>query len=60
MIVSEKEFVEISRMGNKYIKHTIKAVQYPEIIRIQDMLNCENQIWEEISENDYMEINRLL
>ena len=55
-IISEKEFEEISSLGNKYVKHSIVAKQYPELLRIQDMLNCEENIWEIIEENEYFKI----
>ena len=31
-IISEKEFEEISSLGNKYVKHSIVAKQYPEML----------------------------
>ena len=31
-IISEKEFEEISSLGNKYVKHSIVAEQYPEML----------------------------
>lgn len=38
-ILDERNFVEIQLMGSKKITHTIKAVQYPEILRIKEMLD---------------------
>ncbi len=55
-IISEKEFEEISSLGSNYVKHSIVAKQYPELLRIQDMLNCEENIWEIIEENEYFKI----
>ena len=55
-IISEKEFVELSLFGNRFVKHLIKAKQYPEMLRIKDMLNCEEGIWEIIEENEYLKI----
>jgi hypothetical protein len=40
-IFSDKEFVELSWIGNKMIRYEIKATQYPELLRIMDMLACE-------------------
>lgn len=56
-IISEKEFEEIIIMGSKCIKHQIKATQYPEMLRIQDMLKCEDGVWEVINEGTYSEKN---
>jgi hypothetical protein len=53
-IISEKEFEEISSLGNKYVKHSIVAEQYPEMLRIQDMLNCEGGTWEVVEETVYL------
>lgn len=52
-LISENSFEEISFIGTKGFLHEIEAKQYPEYLRIQDMLNCENDIWEVISEGDY-------
>jgi hypothetical protein len=52
-IVSEREFEELSFVGSQLFHLTIKADQYPEYMRIQDMLNCEGGAWEEISAETY-------
>ena len=56
-IISEKKFEEIVIMGSKTIKHTIVAKQYPEILRIHDMLNCEGDAWEVVNKEIYDNIN---
>lgn len=53
-LISENRFEEISFIGTKGFLHEIEAKQYPEYLRIQDMLNCENETWVEISEPEYM------
>ncbi len=40
-IESERSFTEFQLMGTKVWQHKVEATQYPEIIRIQDMLNLE-------------------
>ena len=40
-ITSEREFEEKQRMGSKTITYKTKATQYPDLLRIQDMLNFE-------------------
>ncbi len=37
-IISMDEFIEIQFLGDKKIQFTIKAVQYPEKLKILDML----------------------
>jgi hypothetical protein len=54
-IISEKEFVELSLFGNKFVKHSIEAKQYPEMLRIKDMLNCEEGTWEVLEEMVYLQ-----
>lgn len=39
-IDSSDEFTELTLMGNRKIIHTVKAIQYPEKLRIIDMLKC--------------------
>lgn len=53
-IISEKEFEELSLLGNKFVKHSIEAKQYPEILRIMDMLNCEGGVWEIVEQTLYL------
>jgi hypothetical protein len=52
-IISEQEFEEISFVGKKTFVVRIIAHQYPEYIRIQDMLHCVGGAWEIISEEMY-------
>ena len=52
-IINENSFEEISFIGEKAFLYQIKADQYPEFLRIQDMLNCLDDIWEEIDEESY-------
>lgn len=39
-IVDERHFTEKQRIGKQVFTISIEANQYPEIIRIQEMLNC--------------------
>ena len=52
-ILSEKEFEELNFIGSKYQVRIIEADQYPEMVRIQDMLNCKEEAWVAISSEDY-------
>lgn len=40
-IVSHTECIELSWIGEKAMRYTINAVQYPEKLRIMDMIACE-------------------
>lgn len=40
-ILSDKEFIELSWIGSRMIRYTVTATQYPEMLRIMDMLECE-------------------
>lgn len=40
-IIDSRTFEEIQLIGTKIKKYTIEATQYPEMVRIMDMLNCE-------------------
>lgn len=54
-IISEKEFEELAVMGKKYIDHWVRAEQYPEMLRIQDMLNNEGGLWEVLTEETFVD-----
>jgi hypothetical protein len=38
-IVSEESFIELQKIGSKTRRHTIIAQQFPEKLRIQDMIS---------------------
>jgi hypothetical protein len=52
-LITENSFEEITFIGTKGYKYDIEAKQYPEFLRIQDMLNCKDGAWVEISEGEY-------
>lgn len=41
IIETERKFIEIQLIGNHHIVHTIIAEQYPEILRIKEMLSMQ-------------------
>lgn len=53
-IESDKRFIEISKVGSQTQKHIVEANQYPEMLRIQDMLSCLDNRWELITEKEYL------
>ena len=40
-ILSDRKFIEIQLMGSKAFLYEFDAIQYPEILKIQDMLSLE-------------------
>lgn len=52
-IISENRFEEVTFIGSKGFLHEIEAKQYPEYLRIQDMLDCKDEIWIIITEAQY-------
>lgn len=40
-IENDRLFLEKQILGSKVLRYTIEAKQYPEMLRIQDMLSCE-------------------
>ncbi len=53
-IISQNRFEEITFIGDKAFVYVIEAKQYPEFLRIQDMLDNVGDAWEEITEQDYI------
>ncbi len=52
-ITSAEKFVEIKPIGEEFLKIEIHADRYPEKLRIQDMLECLDDRWEIIEEEEY-------
>ena len=59
-ITSDKTFDEIQIIGKKAVFHHVIAEQYPEMLRIQDMLNMDNDWFLESNEVEYNEFLVLL
>ncbi len=53
-IRSERSFEELQVIGERIVRHTIEAKQFPDIQRIQDMLSSEGFI--PISEEEYLQL----
>lgn len=47
-IIDDRNFEEIQLMGSRVLHYKIKAEQYPEILKIQDMLNGFEGLYIEI------------
>ncbi|MBD79942.1 MAG: hypothetical protein CL840_13600 [Crocinitomicaceae bacterium] len=55
-INSNNEFEELQLVGSEIHIHAVKAHQYPEKLRIQDMIKCKDDIWSEMSKEEFEEI----
>ena len=53
-IVSNVVFEEIQIIGNKALLHQIEAIQYPEMIRIKDMLELNG--YEMSTESEFLKL----
>lgn len=58
-ILSENEFEEIQKVGDKVLIYHIEAIQFPEKLRIKDMIDCREKIWIELSEEEYEQTKKL-
>ena len=54
-IVSENEFEELQIMGAKVFYHKFKVSQYPDLLRIKDMLELHEGLFEATSEVNWLE-----
>jgi hypothetical protein len=46
-ILTERKFIEVKKVGNRFVLHEVDANQYPEMVLIKDMLLCHEGRWEE-------------
>jgi len=44
-IISDRDFVEIQLMGSKAFLYKVTAIQYPEMLKIQDMLSFSDGVY---------------
>jgi hypothetical protein len=55
-IESLTQFIEIQRIGSRLVKHSIRADQYPEMLRIREMLSLELEGIELLSEFEFNQL----
>lgn len=55
-IVDDRNFEEIQLIGLKKQLYKIQAIQYPELLKIQDMINCVEETYIIISEEEWMNL----
>ena len=58
-IVSAESFIELQKIGTKTRRHTIFAEQFPEKIRIQDMISLADGYLSS-NETEFESINRIV
>lgn len=49
-ITSDLSFIEIKKMGTRILISKVKAVQFPEKLLIQDMIDLHENRWEEVDQ----------
>ncbi len=54
-IISKDCFVQLDIIGDAYFLHTFHAKIHPDRILILDMINNENNAWQEIDEAEFEE-----
>lgn len=52
-VESLNKFIELQKIGSKVLKHEIEAVQYPEKLRIMDMLELRDNAWEKVDAEEF-------
>lgn len=55
-IVDDRHFEEIQLIGSRKQIFAFRATQYPEILKIQDLLTCFDDIYQVIAETEWLEI----
>lgn len=54
-INSERSFDEIQRIGSKTVRYSFQVDQYPDLLKIQDMINC-SFAYEEATEEQFQSL----
>lgn len=49
-ITNERVFEEIQRVGSKHLYFRMEATQYPEMVRIQEMLHGNQTLYQVVNE----------
>jgi hypothetical protein len=52
-IESARRFIELQPVGNRWLKHVVDAVAYPEQVRVHEMMACANGIYEALEGRDW-------
>ncbi|MEZ4938229.1 MAG: hypothetical protein R2799_11615 [Crocinitomicaceae bacterium] len=52
-IETDTKFIEKQRIGSNILIHEVEAKQYPEMLLINEMIECKPNTFEEISEEEW-------
>jgi hypothetical protein len=58
-ILDERNFREIQLIGSRTVLHVVKAVQYPEILRVMDMLT-DQELYRMSDEQEFKRFESLI
>lgn len=50
-ILNDRHFIEIKEVGKQLVHHEVIADQYPEMLRIKDMIDCKDGLWETVDKD---------
>ena len=53
-IVSKKLFIEYQQIGKAVLEHEIHVKQYPEMLLVNDMIECKDEIYFKIEEQEFL------
>ena len=56
MIINEKEMEEVQFVGTKKFIYKLNAEKYFEILLIQSLLTCEDELYFEITKENYLSV----
>lgn len=56
MVINEKEMEEVQFVGTKKFIYKLNAEKYFEILLIQSLLTCEDELYSEITEENYLSV----
>lgn len=55
-ITDPKHFIEIKKIGNRFLISEVEAIQFPELLFIKDMIALHEQRWEEVDQHTVEEL----
>lgn len=53
-IIDDRHFNEKQRVGSKIYTYSFVEEQYPEIVKIKDMIECYEDLYEIVYEKDWL------
>lgn len=59
-LIDDRHFMEIKQVGSRFVSHSVRAEQYPEMLFIQDMIACQDDRWEVVDESAFKQVEAKL